>query len=268
MIGQQNLISNIDKVIDRYPKFTIIVGPKGSGKKLICKYICDKLGISIITFGQKIEEVRQVIDMAYEQTKPICYLLPDADTMSIGAKNCLLKVTEEPPQNAYFIITLQSLENTLETLKSRGTVWTLDNYSDDEIIAYRSFRKYKSDNDNLVKHICNTTGEVDELFKTDIVGFYKYAEIIADYIDKINSGNIFKISKALKLKDSDEGYNPILMFKTVRDLYIEKAIESRESKYLLASKVTSNCIRELNIPTLNKQATIDNWILEVRKALR
>ena len=40
--------------------------------------------------------------MAYKQTKPIMYVFKDCDNMSNAAKNALLKVAEEPPQQAYF----------------------------------------------------------------------------------------------------------------------------------------------------------------------
>lgn len=268
IIGQTDLKEKIDKLITRFPRFSIVVGPEGSGKKEICKYICNKLSIPLVKYSQKIDDVREAITVSYEQTEPICYLFADADDMSLAAKNCLLKITEEPPKNAYFIITLKSLENTLPTIKSRGTVLNLDVYSKQEIIDYRKYRKYNESNDNLVYHICDTTGEVDELFKCDIPGFYKYATNIVDFIHKVNSGNIFKISKQMKLKDTESGYDPILLFKTVRNLYIQKAKESGIKEYLLASNVTSDCIRDLRLQTVSRQATIDMWIMNVRSVLR
>ena len=41
MIGQTQLLEKIDKILDSYPKFSIIVGAKGSGKKTIVKHICN-----------------------------------------------------------------------------------------------------------------------------------------------------------------------------------------------------------------------------------
>ena len=269
MIGQVQLLNKIDRIINSFPRFTILVGPKGSGKKEIAKYICNKLSLPIVSFGSKIEDVRNCIDLSYTQTEPICYLFNHADDMSIGAKNCLLKVTEEPPKNAYFILSLTSLENTLETLKSRGTVLTLDKYTTEELIEYRKYKKYNESNDALVKQICNTTGEVDELFKCDIPGFYTYTKGLFDYIHKVNNGNIFKISKSLKLKDTDkEGFNPFLVFKYLRNLYIQKAKETKDIKYLYAANVTTLCLQDLNLNTVSKLGTIDHWIFEVRKVLK
>ena len=215
MIGQTQLLEKIDKILDSYPKFSIIVGAKGSGKKTIVKHICNKLRLPIVNFGTSIEDVRKVIDLSYEQTEPICYVCADADAMSLGAKNCLLKITEEPPHKAYFILTLQSLSNTLETIQSRGTVLNLDPYSTTELKQYTTYRDYPMKYDKIVEDICSTTGEVDELFKCDVDKFYKFAQTIANQIHIPNTGNIFKISKQIKAKEDDVAYDSILLFKAV-----------------------------------------------------
>lgn len=268
MIGQVNLLSKIDKIIDRYPKFSIITGAKGSGKKLIVKYICDKLNLPIVPFGTGIEEIRNIIDMSYEQTEPICYVCYDADNMSLGAKNSLLKITEEPPNNAYFILTLQSISNTLGTIQSRGTVLSLDTYTIEELVQYRKQKHYSDSYDNIVKDICTTTGEVDELFRNNVDEFYKFAQTIATQIHIPETGNIFKISKAVKSKQDGEGFDGILLFKTVRNLFIKQALQTKKAQYLQAANVTSQCLRDLTIPALSTIGTVDNWIMQVRTALR
>ena len=267
MIGQKTLIEKINTMLNSFPKFTIINGAKNSGKKTIVKYICKKLGLSVVKFGTAIDEVREIIKLSYEQDKPICYFC-EADSMSLGAKNCLLQITEEPPQKAYFIISLISLSNTLETIISRGTVLSLDEYSIDELIEYRKFRHYSEYFDKRIKEICSTTGDVDELFTYDVPAFYSFAETLAFQIAVPTTGNIFKAAQHFKLSDKDDKhYSPILMFKTVRNIYIKKAIETNDKKYLLAANVTSECLRDLNLPTVTKLGTIDKWIMDVRSVL-
>ena len=270
MIGQTKLLGKIDKMLSTFPKFTIIVGAKGSGKKTIATHICNKLGLMMVNFGTGIDEVRNIIDLSYSQDKPICYFCPDADSMSIGAKNSLLKITEEPPQNAYFILTLQSINNTLETIQSRATVLALDNYTQDELLNYRAKRGYGGSFDSIIKDVCVSTGEVDELFKNDVPSFYKFANTIVNQIHIPTSGNIFKIPKSLKLSTNEKevGFNPTLLFRTVRTLFLKKYIETKQPKYLLASNVTSECLRDLNIQTVSKLGTVDKWIMDVRRVLR
>ena len=268
MIGQTRLQDTISRTIDRFPKFTIFVGPKGSGRKTLVKEIFKKLKVPIVTFGTGVDDVRQTIDIAYEQVDPICYMCPEADNMSLSAKNGLLKVTEEPPQNAYFVLILEDLCNTLETIQSRGTPFILDPYSKEELISYRKYRQYKPEYDNIIQDVCDSTGEVDELFSCDIPKFYRFAETIVNSIHIPTSGNIFKISKQIKSKDNAEGYDGLLLFKTVRNLFLKKGIKTKEKKYLVASTITSECIRDLKLTAVNKIGTVDMWIMNVRSVLR
>lgn len=268
MIGQTKLLNTIDSIISTYPKFSIIEGAKGSGKKLIVQKICKMLNLPIIPFGTSIDEVRQVIALSYEQVEPLCYVCYDADNMSLGAKNALLKITEEPPNNAYFILTLQSISNTLGTLKSRGTLLSLDPYSMEEILEYRKQKGYDGKYDRIVKDVCTTLGDVEELYKYLPDRFYNFAETVAFKIQLPTSGNIFKISKAVKSKKDDEGYDATLLFKTVRNLYIKKALETKRMEYLLAANVTTKCLQDLAIPVVNVVGTIDKWIMDVRSVLR
>ena len=268
MIGQRGLLEKIDTMLDSFPRFCIVVGAKGSGKRTIVHHICNKLGLKIVEFGTGIDEVRDIIEISYEQDKPTCYFCPNADGMSLGAKNALLKITEEPPKKSYFILTLLSLTNTLETIQSRATVLPLDNYSSEDLVAYRKQRHYSDLFDYILKDVCESTGDVDELFKHDVPSFYKFAETVAFQIAIPTTGNIFKIPKNLKLSEKSEGFDPILLFKTVRNLYIKKAIETKEHRYLNASNVTSECLRDLHLPTVVKLSTIDKWIMDVRKVLR
>ena len=268
MIGQTRLKDIIERTIDRFPKFTIFVGPKGSGRKTLVKEIFKRLNIPIIEFGTSVDDVRQTINIAYEQVKPICYMCPQADNMSLSAKNGLLKVTEEPPQNAYFVLILEDLCNTLETIQSRGTPFILDPYSKEELISYRKYKQYKPDYDKIIQEVCDNTGEVDELFSCDINAFYKFAETIVNSIHIPTSGNIFKISKQIKSKDTENGYDGLLLFKAVRNLFLKKGIETKDKKYLCASIITSECLRDLRLTNVNKVGTVDMWIMNVRSVLR
>ena len=239
MIGQENLHNTIDKIINTFPRFSIIEGPKGSGKRTIAKEICSKLKLPMFTYGISIEDVRNAINMAQERFEPYCYFFPDADNMSVGAKNALLKVTEEPPKNAYFMLTLISKSSTLETILSRGSLLTLDPYTKQELISYRKYRQYGDSFDEVIGDVCSNTGEVDELFACDIPAFYGFAKNIVQNIHIPTTGNIFKISKQIKASVGDSGYDGVLLFKAIRSLYIKKALETGKKQYLLASNVTT-----------------------------
>lgn len=145
MIGQERLLNRIDKMIGAgFPRFTIICGNKNSGRKMIANKIAKGLNAHLINSSIKVDDVREIIDLSYKQSEPTVYLLADVDKMSPAAKNALLKITEEPPRKAYFIMTLQDINNTLGTLKSRGTVLNIDPYTPDNLLDYAEANKYES----------------------------------------------------------------------------------------------------------------------------
>ena len=268
MIGQSNLLNTIDKSLERFPRFSIIIGPSGSGKKTLCNLIAQKLKLKPVYFGVKIDDIRKAIDMAYTQYEPLVIIIPDADKMSVAAKNSLLKVTEEPPKNCYFIITLQSKENTLPTILSRGTVFTLDTYSEDELVEYSKLRGYSQEYSHIIRTSCSNTGEVDALFKQNISEFYTFASQITKYINVPKNGNTFKITKRMKLKDTDEeGFDTILLLKTIQKMFLEKGITDKAKPYLEASIETNKTIQQLNLNNVSKLGLIDMWIMNVRKIL-
>ena len=267
MIGQTKLLERILKLEKNFPQFTIFVGPKGSGKKTLVNELFTRLSIPVHSFTGAIDDVRRVIDIASEQREPICYLLPDADNMSVNAKNALLKITEEPPANAYFVITLLDANNTLGTILSRGTCFNLDPYGKEELRSYILYKQYNTEVMNIALSICNNTGEINELFSYDVKAFYKFAETIVNNIHIPKTGNIFKISKQVKGKDNPTGYDGTLLFKVVRNLYLQKAIETDKPQYYNAVLVTSKCLRDLSLVNVNVVGTIDTWIMEVRSVL-
>ena len=108
MIGQVNNIRFLDTCIqnNKLPRFLLIRGDKGSGKKELVKYIAQKTNYELVFFGNSVEAVRNLINLCYQQTKPIIYVITDCEKLSTQAENALLKVAEEPPTNAYIVLTV------------------------------------------------------------------------------------------------------------------------------------------------------------------
>ena len=127
MIGQRYLLERINGQVERgrFPRFAIFIGEKGSGKKCLASTIADYLKYPISFVDTKVDSIREVINTAYKVDAPIIYVITDCDNMSSAAANALLKVTEEPPRNAYFILTCENEENLLQTIRSRGVTYML-----------------------------------------------------------------------------------------------------------------------------------------------
>lgn len=70
-----------------------------------------------------VEQIREVVNDVY--IKPYIYnkkiyIVNNADKMNIKAQNAFLKVLEEPPQYAVFILIATNISKILPTIKSRG----------------------------------------------------------------------------------------------------------------------------------------------------
>lgn len=269
MIGQKELLKNIDELIRKksFPRFSILIGNKGSGKKLICDHIADKLGLQKVYIGKKTEEIRQMIKNAYKVVTPTLYIIADADDMVSNAKNAILKVTEEPPNNAYFIITLQDINNTLDTIKSRGTVFSMDRYTPKQIIDYtETLNNSLTDKEKkIIKQLCVVPGDVQILLADNVTEFYDYAEKVVDHIAKVSSANCFKIADKVALKEDSNGYDLKLFWKAFINICLNK-IHEEPILYANGISITSDYLQMLRVKASNKQMLMDMWIMSIRKA--
>lgn len=292
MIGQKEVLKQIDNLIEKgFPRFIIITGQKGQGKTELANYIFHKLdeyystpepdnrgGIYMLEIGIKIDEIREMIKMAYKQTEPIIYLIQNADKMSLAAKNSLLKVIEEPPQNAYFIMELQQIENTLSTIKSRCQEIKMEQYNEDEIneMMLKINPNLTDLEKTILEDIVKNYYQIQLFNNYGIEDFYIYCEKVVRNIYKVQSANSFKLAEKLDVKNDGNGYDLYLFFETIKNIYFNIMTELIDNDDEIndfinchkSIEVTTKYQQKLNINGINKQSLIDMWILDIRKAWR
>ena len=275
MIGQKNVLNMIDKLIDNgFPRFVVITGQKGQGKTELSKYIISKLNYNWTIIGTKVDEIREMIDFSYKQTEPILYLIYNADKMSLNAKNSLLKVIEEPPNNAYFIMTLTSIENTLSTIRSRCQLIEMEPYSEEEINNFINELNpiINPSQRHILLSICRNKYEIELLIKYGIDEFYNYVKKVVDNIYKVQSANSFKLTEKLDIKNDGNGYDLDLFLETYKSIclnYLTNDIDNENFDYYAKGvQITSLYQHKLNITGINRQSLIDMWILSIRKIWR
>lgn len=273
MIGQRELLNRIDGQIrrDRFPRFTILIGEKGSGKKELSKYIADNLGATIwIAPDIKVDTIREVIDNCYKVSSPVVYVIPDCDTLSSSAANALLKVVEEPPKAAYFILTCENENNLLPTIRSRGVTYMLEPYSYtdkcDYINQMYDMNKWSDEETEFALETATTPGDIDYMWNTDLPAFIDFVNLVIDHIAEVQIGNAFKIGDRIALKDEEDKYSLRLFWKAFTAMCADKLKKADEPlKYARASAITGECARELNIKGTNKQMLFDTWIFLIRE---
>lgn len=266
MIGQHKLKEQIGDLFfkGKFPRFSIFLGDKGSGRKTI---IQEDIGYKWGAYqecGCDVDSVREVIDQAYRQMTPSVYVFADADNMSVAAKNALLKVTEEAPNNALFIMTLMNTDNTLNTIRSRATLFYMDAYTPQEILEYYKLKRLGND-DDIVKQYCTVPGDVNLLCSYNVGEFQQFLGTVLDNVEKVSGANSFKIGNRLNLGADEKKYDISLFFKAFRAECLSR-IEKDPMKYLRAINVTNKYLGELRIAGINKQMLFDAWLLDIRKA--
>lgn len=270
MLGQVKFKESVKRLKSLSP-FTIIEGEKGQGKKVAALWISEQLDIPIVVTGIKIDDIRQMIENTAALRKPIIYLIPDADNMSIGAKNSLLKITEEPPKNLFIVMTLQDKYNTLDTIRSRATIFKLDNYNRKELEEYMNSQQISNlNNKEDLLSIANNPGEINSLVEIGYDSFIGYVDKVFGNILEVTTGNSFKIANKISFKEGEEGFPVETFLKVFQKVCVDtlKDIETtKEDVKLVVNMVreTSLALRDLRVKGINKKSVFDMWVLNLRR---
>lgn len=132
----------------------LIAGEEGIGKSLIAKELAlailgktiNKQYVDIIQWkadnGKKSLGIESIIDLIeeinkkpYEGDKKVI-IIYKANTMTVQAQNAFLKTIEEPPAGVYIILLTESLEDILDTIKSRCQNHSLRRLNHNDIRQY------------------------------------------------------------------------------------------------------------------------------------
>lgn len=128
LIGQQNNLEIIKKW-DKLPNFIIIQGEEHTGKNYFVLYLCKMFGLQYVKVPKTVKEIRNLVTLMTKNSN-VVYHLDNFDSASLQAKNALLKVTEEPKEGNYIIITGGPQ---IKTLQSRARVIIMSPYKYEEL---------------------------------------------------------------------------------------------------------------------------------------
>ncbi len=260
MIGQQRNMETIKKwrLKRSTPRFILI---SGEGERLeLAKVIGKSLNASTVIVGKTADEIRDVVRSSYEVTKTTLYILEDGDNMSAAASNSLLKITEEPPYNSYFVMLCEDKVNILGTIISRSTSMPMNRYSVQELMEVTkepSLLSYCTNPVQIREYLENVEG-----FKE----FVSYCDNIANNIVTMSGLDSFRINEKLKLKDDSKGtYDAVMFVRIVSAKLVNKVSYKKMS--IIVRLGSAACV-DLKHKSLKKGCSIDRWLLDLRKELK
>jgi replication-associated recombination protein RarA len=257
IVGQDSLLEQLATLPATFPSLLIIIGPVGAGKKLIARRYITMCNAQEVSLSCGIDSIREGIRTAYQQTERTIYTIFDADTMRVQAKNAMLKVAEEPPNNAAFVMTVSSVNLVLPTILSRAFVVYTAPYSEEVLRKFGPNTATTAETAELV-NFCATPGELLSL-SDDYADLLRYAKLTATEIGAVTLANAFKISTKLKLKEADENaWEPMTFVKAVRSAICQTSLP-REA--VVAQLQACNfALYKLGQSSLSKLPTIDEWL--------
>ena len=254
MIGQKNNINTIIKwrCNKSVPRFIIISGDIGSGRLTLAKVIIKMINAKGIIMGNSIAEVRETIENAYLITDTTFYIFRNADDMKNEAKNALLKVVEEPPNNAYFIMTVENIDNMLGTIKSRGTVIRMEPYSIEQLRTLCS--------DEILLEYGSNPGQL-QVDKEEV-------EIVESCVDEIigalmerKGTKLLKTTTQLRAKKTETDKIDCDLFFRIFQKRLSNVMKSNLIKF--NPYILSDCKRQLSRGTINKKASIECMLIRM-----
>lgn len=261
MIGQKN---NINTIIQwrcnrSTPRFIIIVGEQGSGRLTLAKEIMRMLNIKNgLIQDSTVSAVRDTIELAYNCTEPTMYIFRYADDMSLNAKNALLKVVEEPPNNAYFVMTVHNIDNMLGTIRSRGTVIKMEPYTSQELKSVCD--------DELKLEYCTNIGEL-QITHEEVQRAEDCVDDVLKALEERSGTKLLKACTQLKSKQKETDKIDGLLFMRVFQKRFYKIYDFCNIPITSLNYITE-CKNQLNRNAINKKSSIETMLIRMLEDIK
>lgn len=267
IVGLDYLLEKIDGyTLDTLPHSMILVGKAGAGKHVVSEYIGSKFNLNILDITEELSE--ELIYNIYRNPLPRLYLV-DLRKITDKEQNILLKLFEEPSDNAFVILLANNQFNILPTILNRGMIFTIINYSKKDLEDFCNANNLKID----LKYIGDVLETPGDLLKVDSlnVNMEDITVLVDKIIHKLNIAsyaNTMTIINKLNFKDE---YDKIDVDFFLRLLYNNSVKEylNGDVQVLKLINIISENIKKLKDNRLNKKLLVSHMLsqmwLEVRK---
>lgn len=267
--GQKELVTNIENLLreDKLPQTIIMSGDRKSGKTLFSEYIAYCIDIPYINISN-IDEVRLMIEECYTSRFEKVYIIEDFNLLNFRAKEAMLKILEEPPQNSYIVLNTYNDSFLKDTIKNRCYIFNIDNYKLVDLQLYESAANKNNHTileENGLYEVFNSIGWLMYINENNRLSDYlKFIGKFLRIINTTNGGDALKSLEYISVKKDDDKIDFLLFLKL---LYIE-IVKSMKIDKINLIPILDLITKTKNKLIINRYLSIDvvysNFIIDYR----
>lgn len=260
VIGQEKICNLIQSAtLDDFPRSLMLVGARGGGKHLICKYIADKFGLITVDLTDQLD--LETIEELYNRVEPYLYIIR-VNEISVKEENTILKFLEEPLKNSFIVLIAETDMGILQTILNRCQIWHLQNYTREYLSTFID------GGSEYILEIANTPGQVIELSKTDFSSMIELADKIIDKISVASITNTLTLSNKVGFKNDPDKPDVKLFVDVLLSRFASRCKQYNDRRLVSGYHLTNTLQRNLQIKNLDYRALFENYLIELRSLMK
>lgn len=269
MIGQRELLKKIDGQIERekFPKVSILIGEKGSGRKTLAYHISQKMNLDMCLVNPTLDEITEVYNDLHKETLPLSiYVFDDGDFIPDEATDILKKMIADDIE-ATFIIICELLDNIPQEIKEKSVTYMMESYYDDDKFDFlykMGINTLNREDEEFVIDTASNLSDIESLCALDIRDFKKYVNFV---LDNLVSDTFIPSTNASKIAFNEEDDKfPMRMFlKAFMTICGDRMrIEGNSLMYCRFIAITGDTLQRMIGDSSDNKKVFDVWEATIR----
>lgn len=145
IVGNRAVVNSLEGILRKkpLPHAFLFTGPTGCGKTTLARIVAKEIGAVDTDFVEidsadfrgidTIRGLKRQAAFAPMQSAVRVFLIDECHKLTGDAQNALLKLLEDPPNHAYFILATTEPQKLLTTIKGRTSIFALEVLSESEM---------------------------------------------------------------------------------------------------------------------------------------
>lgn len=132
LVGQDSTVSSLETLIERgLPHCLMLTGPSGCGKTTVARILAREIKCSKSDFTElnaadfkgidTIRDIRRSINLKPLNGASRVWMIDECHKLTSDAQNAILKMLEDPPEHAFFMLCTTDPQKVIRTVHTRST---------------------------------------------------------------------------------------------------------------------------------------------------